>query len=529
MTRNYLTNKQRIAIQKEISKRRKEGQPLQLHQLSAWAQQELRLPFLPSKPVLSRLASCPPASVPQNDCKRNHTSAQPELEKTLITWVNDRNNMGQLLTGDLIKEKGKRLLADVNALLPQEKRMELKFTSGWLWNFQRRWNLRSRKLYGEAADIDEEVMNRAVPELQALCQNYRSDDVWNADETGINYAMPPDRTICTTPIPGRKKDKRRLTLLVCANASGTEKIPLMFIGNALRPRCFKKRTGSELGFDYWNNGKAWMTMILFFEWLQRFDTYIRRTPNRRVLLLVDNFSGHGSPECLPLLAAVKVAFLPPNTTARLQPMDAGIIACLKRRYRTVQYNRALDALDDNPENIYKIDQLTAMKYIKSVWNGIPGTVIRNCWKSCGLLVNTDFNSSGVYLNDVEEENNILKGVVSELVGTRRMVSIADLLNSDDADVLEEVHDEDLARNVVRNLGVGKDDGGELDDSEEGAEPLMPPAKQVEAIKAAIQIIEAQPEVHLQAQQQLQCILRALKKNTVQGLRQSRIHSYFLPQ
>ena len=123
----------------------------------------------------------------------------------------------------------------------------------------------------------------------------------------------------------------------------------------------------------------------FFEWLLRFESFVKQTPGRKVLWLLDNFSGHGSGQCLPHLSAVDVRFLPPNTTSKLQPMDAGIIASLKRRYRTVQYNQALDFLEEGNANIYHIDQLTAVKCLKAVWEEIPGTVIAHCWDSTGLL------------------------------------------------------------------------------------------------------------------------------------------------
>ena len=72
-----------------------------------------------------------------------------------------------------------------------------------------------------------------------------------------------------------------------------------------------------------------MTMDLFFKWLLRFDSYINKTAGRNVLLLLDNFSGHGRPENLPDLSCVQVELIPPNTTSKLQPMDASIIKCLK--------------------------------------------------------------------------------------------------------------------------------------------------------------------------------------------------------
>ncbi|RHY24803.1 hypothetical protein DYB32_008682, partial [Aphanomyces invadans] len=50
--------------------------------------------------------------------------------------------------------------------------------------------------------------------------------------------------------------------------------------------------------------------------------------DRKVLLLVDNASSHKLPETL---SNVNVRFLPPNTTAYLQPLDAGAIAALKKK------------------------------------------------------------------------------------------------------------------------------------------------------------------------------------------------------
>lgn len=60
-------------------------------------------------------------------------------------------------------------------------------------------------------------------------------------------------------------DKKRLTLLVYTNATGTEKCNchLMIIRKAVRPRCFKKRIGADLGYDKAVNMEASITMVLF--------------------------------------------------------------------------------------------------------------------------------------------------------------------------------------------------------------------------------------------------------------------------
>jgi len=51
------------------------------------------------------------------------------------------------------------------------------------------------------------------------------------------------------------------------------------------------------------------------------------------------------------LSNVQVLFLPPNTTSRIQPMDAGIIAAFKKRYRSFHLAHAVDRDAAGEKNI----------------------------------------------------------------------------------------------------------------------------------------------------------------------------------
>lgn len=90
---------------------------------------------------------------------------------------------------------------------------------------------------------------------------------------------------------GKKKNKARITLLCCSNSTGTEKYPLTYIGTARKPRAFGRKNAWDHGFDYYHNASAWMTREIFFPWLQRLSAYVAKNPNRKILLLLDNFSG----------------------------------------------------------------------------------------------------------------------------------------------------------------------------------------------------------------------------------------------
>ncbi|KAF0713856.1 Aste57867_4181 [Aphanomyces stellatus] len=142
---------------------------------------------------------------------------------------------------------------------------------------------------------------------------------------------------------------------------------------------------------YRNNRKAWMTISLFSEWIGNLNECMRDS-NRSILLLLDNASSH---KCVGVdLTNVRVLLLPPNTTAWLQPMDAGIIASFKSHYKRRQMDNVIEILDnrpadlalpDYPKNLYAVDVLTAMKWLTEAWADVTPSTIRNCWRHTGIV------------------------------------------------------------------------------------------------------------------------------------------------
>ena len=147
--------------------------------------------------------------------------------------------------------------------------------------------------------------------------------------------MEPDQTLATQRLAGRKKNRERLSIALCTNADGSHKLAPLIIGKYANPRCFKNVQVHNLAMMYRSNSKAWMLATIFQEWLKDFDHQIlHKHKGQHVLLLVDNCSSH---KVLGLnLQCVDLHFLPPNTTSRIQPMDAGIIMAFKRHYRCHQ-------------------------------------------------------------------------------------------------------------------------------------------------------------------------------------------------
>ena len=146
------------------------------------------------------------------------------------------------------------------------------------------------------------------------------------------FSLEPDQTLATRRLSGRKKNKERLSIALCANSDGSHKLKPLIIGKYAKPRCFKHVKINNLPVIYRNNKKAWMLTTTFQEWLQEFDYQVgQKHGGERVLLLLDNCSSHKTENLT--LSYVDVYFLSPNTTSKLQPMDAGIIMAFKKHYR----------------------------------------------------------------------------------------------------------------------------------------------------------------------------------------------------
>nr|CCA23137.1 putative CENPB/ARS binding proteinlike protein [Albugo laibachii Nc14] len=154
--------------------------------------------------------------------------------------------------------------------------LDLTFSKGWLYNFQRRHSLNSRRTQGEAGSACAASVEKGRVALRARIVDYEAKDVYNLDETALYYCKPPNKTICTEPISGRKSDKKRLTVAVAANADGTEKLPLLFVGSAVKSRCFGRQSREHHGVQYKSTNKGWMTCALFQEWLDELNERMKK-------------------------------------------------------------------------------------------------------------------------------------------------------------------------------------------------------------------------------------------------------------
>ena len=296
-----------------------------------------------------------------------------------------------------------RMLQDQAAILASEMgHTDFCASNGWLRSFQQRHGIHHAVLSGEAADVDPNTVSDWSHRLPDICKGFAKEDIFNADETGLFYRTMPNKSMVLkgANTSNGKLAKERVTVLLAASAAG-EKLKPLVIGKSANPRCFSRCKRDQLGVVYEANRKAWMTSEIFTRWLRRLNNQMS-LQSRNILLFLDNCGAHPSIE----LSHVKLYFFPPNTTSRLQPMDAGIIQTVKLHYRKKMMRHVaaeLDEVSTASEVARSITVLHAIQWLESSWNLVESSTIEKCFKKSGFFAE-DSSASGEDVTPREDDD-----------------------------------------------------------------------------------------------------------------------------
>ncbi|XP_016706779.1 CENP-B homolog protein 2-like [Gossypium hirsutum] len=235
---------------------------------------------------------------------------------------------------------------------------EFNFSIGWLKRFKERHEIKSYRRFGESGSIVMENIKDALPQIRAKLENFDWKDIYNMDKTGLSYY----------------------------------KVPLWIIGKFANPICFI----DNLNCHYRANKKAWMTGLLFQDFVRWFDA---RMTGRKVLLIVDNCPAH--------------------------PKNLG---------REI--------------NLEKINVLNAIHFINVAWNiDVKPKTIANCFRQCKIRSKEDMPLEQE-ISDVEGIHK-LKEVISDL-HYRNVMDVEQILNyqSENESLMESPTDEEIIQGVI---------------------------------------------------------------------------------
>lgn len=394
--------------------------------------------------------------------KRVRKSEFPEVEECLIKWFKQCRDHNVSVGGPILKEKAEHFAKSFGY-------NNFRASNGWLEKFKQRHDIVFRKVCGESASVDDSVCKNWKEELKTMLKDYDPKNIFNADETALYYQCLPDKTLTfkNEKCHGGKNSKVRATLLLASNMTGTEKLKPFMIGKYNKPRCFAGV--KSFPFEYVANPKAWMNSTVFGQWLLKLDKQMKKE-KRKILLFIDNCTAHND---IPELDAIKVQFLPANTTSKLQPLDQGIIKNFKTLYRKEVVKHILTSIEEE-KNIVPINILQAMRMAKKSWENVTQQTIANCFKACGFVnEETEPEILTVTPDPVEDPIESEWNVIMAHCNMNNNTTFEDFVEVDnDVAVAGTLTDDEIVAAVAdRDEAGADDDDGSGADDETGADEL----------------------------------------------------------
>jgi hypothetical protein len=174
-------------------------------------------------------------------------------------WSGSDKNGHLTVDRPILKRKAEETATKLN--------IEFRLSNRWTHKFKKHSGLVYRKVCGEASSVNpDEVVAWKDTTLRHLMAKYCPKDIFNADQFGLFYNMLPDKTYTFkgASCKGIKVNKERITVLVCANFDGREKLPVLVIGKSKQPLYFRN---TKLLPCTYHHKTAWMTCEFFQEFL----------------------------------------------------------------------------------------------------------------------------------------------------------------------------------------------------------------------------------------------------------------------
>lgn len=423
-----------------------------------------------------------------------------------------------------------------------------KATTGWLQRFKSRHGIRELDIQGERLSADVASAENFKKTFNEFCKagGFEPKNIYNADETGLNWKKLPTKSLVSkreTAAPGYKASKARITAMVCANSTGDHRLPLLIIGKAKQPRCF--RGISKLPVVYKNQKNSWMETEIFHDWYENvFIPQVKKQQQKigstgKVLLLIDNAPAHPSDVVLSSHdGKFNVLFLPPNVTSVLQPMDQGVIETFKRFYRKQMLQMLLLNMENSEESVlssYKKMNLKDAVYMAAdAWASVKDTTLEKAWNKLCPKTRDPQEKGYTDPDDPQEpqesyDPNEIREIIKEAPGFEECdnANIDDWLNCDiDDPGYQILSDEEIVQQIKDdNQEVGEEEEDGEDTEVEGDVPTHDEA--FTCLQKAMKWLERQAEcdtIQLLSLKRLRDL--AAKKRVSSSLKQKKICDFF---
>lgn len=163
--------------------------------------------------------------------KTLHGPENSLLDQTLYAWFKERRAANEPVSGLMIQAQAQIVNKQIN---DPERFGE---TPGYVQRWDDRHGIHQLSVQGEKLSADEPAAKNFSADFQKLLKDYayQLNQVYNADETGLYWKSLPTKMLVGSDersVARAKKNKDRLTVMFCANITGSHKIPLLVIGKS---------------------------------------------------------------------------------------------------------------------------------------------------------------------------------------------------------------------------------------------------------------------------------------------------------
>ena len=205
-----------------------------------------------------------------------------------------------------------------------------------------------------------------------------------------------------------------------------------------------------------------MTLAIFGVWLKTWNEKLAGQCHH-ILLLVDNAPSHmGDVQ----YSNIKIVFLPTNTTAKLQPLDQGIIRVGKLAYHkaiteNVVAHTDAEKPDDSQNIMNSLNFVVACENIMPAWNHISEeALIVKCFQKAGFIVSVPNHPEPEPAPDHNLWDNIQRALQINI--PFEQYATAD----DNIDTSEDLTEAEIIKRVYAVTNGSNKDGEDPDDLEE---------------------------------------------------------------
>ncbi|KAJ8865955.1 hypothetical protein PR048_033479 [Dryococelus australis] len=273
-----------------------------------------------------------------------------DLEQAMSEWYSQQKAQNIPISGPTMQRKANEFAVRLGI-------ENFKSSSGWVERFKTRRGISGIKVNGDSPLVNRRSRREWLLFLQNALGRYQPQDVYSTDELGMFHNLMPDRTLSVKRYKYKdveRRKERRLTVLLCCNMDGSDKMKPLVIGKFKKPRCLEDII---LPCDYDFNEEVGMTTAVFMKWLSRFDAKMGAV-DRKVILFVNSCLAHPASD---RLRNVELVIVPKNVIDTSRPLN--------QEYSSSQ----------------EVGLLRAVEGIVASWKAVHPAMIVNCFRDAHFV------------------------------------------------------------------------------------------------------------------------------------------------